>query len=593
MRTSNGCWTCRVRRKKCDEKQSVCGICAALRITCSYDEERPAWMDGGVRQEEMAKQLKREIKEKGNRRGGERAIHISSNRVQISEAITSESTELPDRVPMVLATPPSNLFGAHPYNHNSGVESYPEASTILFQHGADRTNKDALESIVFEPSDTVLLMFYLEQLLPFLFPFYQPSLHQGGRAWMLELMMNSPVVRQATLCLSSFFFTLAQGAANRDGIGEMGLAQTRAAFAVLRQALQVIDSSGITEHPHCAVRIMASIMQIQRFEIAVSSFNSCQAHLDAALALFTQLVNISGTVNSVGSGSSFNTVMRSLGSSSWNLPAQHLQFPSAEQAAFRFSSALLILDDIIASTVLQEEPRLYEYHRNLLDNIDDTDPPLNLEVAIGCQNWTLLNIGEIAVLDAWKQRCKRAGNLDVMELVHRATAIKDSLEAHLKRLGNDPILVPRGDSGLLDVFIADHCRQSGTLAGQSSLATRVWAHAALAYLFVVVSGWQPSSVDVRYHVGRVVELLTHQLSPPALLRTMVWPFCVAGCLAESAQEAHLRGMVEVLQPPSVFGTVRKALEIMENVWRKRDAEDFANHDLATCFQSQGGLVLLV
>jgi hypothetical protein len=98
---------------------------------------------------------------------------------------------------------------------------------------------------------------------------------------------------------------------------------------------------------------------------------------------------------------------------------------------------------------------------------------------------------------------------------------------------------------------------------------------------------------VCYHVGRIVELLTRQISPPALLRTMVWPFCVAGCLAEPAQEAHLRGMVEALQPPSVFGTVRKALEIMENVWRNRDAGDAASRDLATCFRSQGDLVLLV
>lgn len=73
----------------------------------------------------------------------------------------------------------------------------------------------------------------------------------------------------------------------------------------------------------------------------------------------------------------------------------------------------------------------------------------------------------------------------------------------------------------------------------------------------------------------------------------MWPFCVAGCLAEPAQEAHLREMVESLQPPSVFGTVRKALEIMENVWRNRDVGDFANCDLATCFRGQGDLVLLV
>jgi hypothetical protein len=334
-------------------------------------------------------------------------------------------------------------------------------------------------------------------------------------------------------------------------------------------------------------------MQVQRFEIAVLSFNNCQSHLNAALALFTQLLDSPDTVGRAGPSSSFNAVMSRLGPSSFILPAKCAQVPSAEQAAFRFSSTLLILDDIIASTVLQEQPRLYEYHRSLLGNIDGTDPPINLEGSVGCQNWALLQIGEIAVLDAWNQQCKRAGNLNVMELVYRATAIKDSLEAHLTRLETDPIIISKEGSSLLDVLTAEYCQQSKTSASQTSLVTRVWAHAALVYLSVVVSGWQPASTDVRYHVGRIIELLRRQVLPPALLRIMVWPFWVAGCLVEPAQEAHLRGMVEVLQPPSIFGTVRKALEIMENVWRHRDAGDAASRDLATCFRSQGDLLLLV
>ncbi|KAK9244391.1 fungal-specific transcription factor domain-containing protein [Lipomyces tetrasporus] len=581
IRTSDGCWTCRLRRKKCDGRHPVCDACTALHITCHHDQDKPEWMDGGVRQEEMAERIKREVKEKAHRRRGERAVHIPGDRV------SGELIVLPQRLPRDLATPPDVP--------NDGMEPCPEASTIWLQRGADctLTSKDARKGIAFGRSDTILLMFYLEHLLPFLFPFYRPSLLQGGRAWILEMMISSPVLRQATLCQSSYFFSLAQGTANRDVDWETVLAQTRDAFVVLRQSLQVIDGSGVTEHLHGAVRIMASIMQVQRFEIAVLSFNNCQAHLNAALALFRQLLDSPGAVEPAGPSSSFNAVISRLGPSSWILPAQRVQVPSAEQAAFVFSSTLLILDDIIASTVLQEQPRLYEYHRSLLSNIDGTDPPIDLEAAVGCQNWALLQISEIAVLDAWKQRSKRAGNLDVMELVHRATAIKDSLEAHLTRLETDPVIIPKEGTSLLDVFTADYGQQSKTPASQSSLVTLVWAHAALVYLFVVVSGWQPASVDVRYHVGRIIELLARQISPPALLRTMVWPFCVAGCLAEPTQEAHLRGMVEALQPPSVFGTVRKALEIMENVWRNRDAGDAASHDLATCFRSQGDLVLLV
>ena len=518
-------------------------------------------MDGGTRQEEMAERLKREVRERSHRRREERS--------------GSTTFEL-----------------IVPGTHIDAMEACPAAFPPPLQHGSDctLTPKDGRTSIPFKRSDTILVVLYLEHLFPFLFPFYHPSLLQGGRAWILEMMFSSPVVRNATLCQSSYFLSLAQGAG--DVVWKAVLMQTRDAFVVLRQALQVISGPGISEHLHGAVRIMASIMQVQRFEITILSFENCHAHLNAALAIFTQLLESTGAVEWEGPSESFNTVMERLGPSSWILPAQCVQVLSAEQAAFRFSSALLVLDDIIASTILQTKPGLYEYHRSLIGNIDGTPPPINLEAAMGCQNWVLLQVGEIAVLDEWKQRCKRAGNLDVMELVGRATAIKDFLVARLMRLKIEPAPIPKEGSSLLDALGADSS-QSQRSFNQTSLVTSVWAHAALIYLFVVVSGWQPASVDLRYHVDLIIELLTHQISPPALLRTMVWPFCVAGCLAERTQEAHFRGMVQALQPPSVFGTVRKALEIMENVWRNRDAGDAASRDLAMCFRSQGDLVLLV
>ncbi|KAK9319614.1 fungal-specific transcription factor domain-containing protein [Lipomyces orientalis] len=595
IRSSNGCWTCRLRRKKCDENHPVCDACSALHITCHHAQDKPEWMDGGVKQEEMAERLKREVKEKAAyRRRGERAVHTSVERASFSEATTGESIILPQRPPRDLASRTCDLLRSTTGTHNDEREPCPSRSTTRPQRGADRalTHEDR-KSIAFGRSDTILIMFYLEHLLPFLFPFYRPSILQGGRAWVLEMMISSPVVRQAVLCQSSYFFSLARGTANVDIFWETVLTESRNAFGVLRQALQVIEDSGVAEHLHGAVRIMASIMQVQRFEIAVLSFSNCQAHFNAAVALFRQLLDSPGAVEPAGPRSSYNVVISRLGLPSWTVPPQCVQIPTAEQSAFRFSSALLIFDDIVASTVFQERPRLYEYHRDLLGDIDGADPAIDLEAAVGCQNWALLQISEISVLDAWKQRCKRAGNLDVMELVRRATAIKDSLETQLTRFETDPVITPKVGSSLLDILTADHGQQSKTSASQSSLVTRVWAHAAHVYLFVVVSGWQPASVDVRYHVGRIVELLTRQISPPALLRTMVWPFCVAGCLAEPEQEDHFRGMVEALQPQSVFGTARKALEIMENVWRNRDPKDAASRDLATCFRSQGDLVLLV
>ena len=593
--SSTGCWTCRLRRKKCDENRPLCDTCTTLHITCHYGHEKPVWMDGGVRQEAMAEQLKREVKEKAHLRlrRKERKAHTS-----ISSNGTSAAEIANVGIPREPATSTSQLPEMRPDNHahNSGSEQIPEVSIEAYQRkgGCTLANKNSQENTGVSSGrpDIVLLTFYLENVFSFLFPFYRPSVLQGGRSWILELMLRSPVFQRVTLCQSSYFFSLARGTTSHDVGWETVLTQTMNAFETLRKALRVIDSSSIAEHIHGTVRILTSIMQVQRFDLVISGYENCQSHLNAALALFVPLLESASVIELTEITSSFNTIFRLLGPSSLDLSAQSIQIPSAEQAAFRFSSALLIFDDIIAGTALQEQPKLYGYHHSLLASINGRVPSIDLEPVIGCQNWVLLQIGEIATLDTWKQRCKRAGNLDVMELVQRAAIIKESLEIHLTRLETDPI-IPQEVNSIFSVLGADSCQQSRAPARQSSIITRIWAHAARLYLFVVVSGWQPANADVRHHINRILELLMNQLSPPALLRTVVWPFCVAGCLAEPAQEPLFRGLVDAMQPPSVFGTVRKALDIMEHVWANRNADDTLNRDLAACFRRQGDLVLLV
>ncbi|KAI1750638.1 fungal-specific transcription factor domain-containing protein [Xylaria castorea] len=564
IRSFNGCWTCRLRRKKCDERRPVCETCASLHITCHFGQEKPEWMDGGARQEQTAARFKQEVKDNAHRRREGRGDMPGD-----SIGTTGTTADVA----------PSNGTNTEPDSRSSTMQRTSGGNSHC-----PLSRKDVQGGIRLGQSDTILLMFYLENVLPFLFPFYRPSIVRGGRAWILEMMINSPVVCQATLCLSPYFFSLAQGTANDDVLWERVLTRTRDAFVMLSQALQIINSSGIAGHLHGAVRIMASIVQLQRFEIAVLSLGNCEAHHNAALALFEQLLESVGPAELTEPCASFDAVLDRLGAAS---PSEEfLHIPSAEQAAFLFSSTLLVFDDIVASTILLERPRLYEYHKGLLGNTNGTEPRIDLEGILGCQNWVLLHIGEISALDAWKQQCKRLGSLDVMELVRQATVIKCSLEAQLTQLETEPVTIATDCESVLDILTADDSSRPGATKNQTSLVTRVWAHASFLYLFVVVSGWQPANSEVRHHVSRIIELLSSHISQPSLLRTVTWPFSVAGCLAEPMQEAHFRAMTERLKPPSVFGTVHKAFEMMENVWRRRNAEDDATRDLATCFRSK-------
>ena len=592
-RSSGGCWTCRVRRKKCDEQRPVCKICASLHVTCHYSADRPAWMDGAVKQEEMAERLKREVKEQAIRHSRYGADHVVGGGISVSPNTSSPLNR--HGLPRNMASSTCDMLET---TTNSGHQRRSTEQGHVF--GSKRVEpthelagEEAHQSTALERSDTVLLMFHLEHCLPFLFPFYRPPLTEGGRAWILEMMIKSPVVREATLCQSSYFFSLVRTPREHRAACPTVYSQVKAAFSTLRRALQVISDSDITKHLPGAVRVLASIMQMQRFEIAISSFENCRAHLTGAVALFKRLLNCQAVAHLSDSKARFNKVMSKLGPSLRIHPSGSCPICSAEQSAFTFSTALLLIDDIIASTVLQEQPRLLEYHSSLLTSADSEACCIDLEAVVGCQNWVFVLIGQIATLDAGKQVCKQAGDLDVMELVQRATVIKKTLTHCLANVENAPPKPKAEGSILLDVLTPEYCQSVRAHANQKSMVTCVWAHAALCYLFVVVSGWQPGSAEVRYHVERIIELISHEMSPPTLLRTMAWPFCIAGCLADRTQEGRLRVMLEKLQPKEVFGTVQKAFKIMENVWQDKDSLTTTSRDLAMCFRSQEELALLV
>lgn len=45
-RTKTGCWTCRLRRKKCDENKPACSNCTSRNLECYGYDQKPVWMLG-------------------------------------------------------------------------------------------------------------------------------------------------------------------------------------------------------------------------------------------------------------------------------------------------------------------------------------------------------------------------------------------------------------------------------------------------------------------------------------------------------------------------------------------------------------------
>ncbi len=126
------------------------------------------------------------------------------------------------------------------------------------------------------------------------------------------------------------------------------------------------------------------------------------------------------------------------------------------------------------------------------------------------------------------------------------------------------------------------------------LNTQIWGQATITYLSVVLSGWQPSSSEIRNSVAQTVELLL-SLPSPDCLRTLVWPFTVTGCLAAPDQEQVFRDMVAAMGPLKVFGTIRESLAILEHVWARRAEidENPDQWDLGACLNCLHQPALLI
>jgi hypothetical protein len=595
-----------MRKKRCDELRPLCENCSTLQITCHFGNEKPPWMDGGANQKVKAEEVKREVKRAAARRRGVLPTDI----VESVDVETMRDAELArNDAPGQSSSTERSPFSSGADSNSSPSWTSVNASQILEPESSsslrDVVNQQDIlfidNSLAQQPRSSELdrrfISFYFDYFFPFLFAFYKPTLLEGGRSWIMELVTSNQAMWHTTLCLSTYFVSVAlDGAATGHKVcktmaWDKLLQQMSVTFMMLQRHLDDVDLSNAQDFMIQKSRTMGSIIQLQRFEIVVGNFENCQRHLDAAIALFRQIFHAGEEIAADNSKiHTFYMVLSRLGQPLWNTGSHETRAWSSDQAAFRFYTALLLVDDVVASTCLNDPPALSAYHSQLLTNGGNSNGRslLSLEDFVGCENWVIVQIGETSALDAWKKSMKRSGQLDMMELVARASAIKQTLLCKLARLEAAANTPKTSNFGLFTAY-NDHLPIMP--GGCTTFVTRVWAHAALLYLSVVVSGWQPGSAGIREHVVRIL-LLLEQMPKPELLRTMVWPFCIAGCLADREEECRFRALTDVLFPHRLFGAARKALEIMENTWKCRNELDI-DTDFATCVCSLGYMSLLV
>jgi hypothetical protein len=624
---SAGCWTCRLRRKKCDKIQPQCGVCTNLEINCHFNAGKPEWMVREDRRREMAESIKKQIKHNAtgrrerklasvesavNSENGEGILVIELENDTIRTRSGSRGIESAKSMNVGLFEHDPNITNGHTrdvqspnqvheeilgFKHQTqSGNAVPQIKTVL--DSLDRSIDGHMGSTLYpEDSDyeTDFIMKYLDYVFPSLFPFYQPAIFETGRSWMLSLLRRNKTAFHSALSLTSYFFTIALTDAYEDAYADCTSElwsrlenQTDKCFKIIHTNMLNLNFRNKTTTALEKVYMMESIIQVLMFEVVLGRSVDWNLHLTPALALFEEVVGEADSHDS-----KMISVLHSIGLPTWYKAEYGHYMWNPDQAGFRFFAALLIFVDIIASTALVQTPKLSRYHSEFLARQDDGAPilgftHLRLSTMVGCQNSVMVAIGQIAALDAWKQKMKHTGSLSMLQLLERSAPISISLNTTLDALDSTAALQqPQDPLNLPFHSYAVRCNASAP----SNLTTRIWTVAAQVYITVVISGWQPSNAKVWGGVSHILELL-HTV-PSNHLRTLAWPLCVAGCLASIDQEQGFRNMFAAKKKIELLGSLNEARRVMERVWESRGKLDAETWDLAACFSILEKPVLLI
>jgi hypothetical protein len=195
---------------------------------------------------------------------------------------------------------------------------------------------------------------------------------------------------------------------------------------------------------------------------------------------------------------------------------------------------------------------------------EDVFPQIHFDKLMGCENWVIHLIWEIAIFSEWKTRLEAGGGVSIWEIVRRGSDIKSQLETGLVTSSG----YANGITSM-DVMTATSEDASKSLVRE---ITRIFASAALVYLEVIISGPHPDLLEIRQGVSKTMAALD-TLQDKDFVRNLLWPVCIVGCMATVEDESYWRTLLlGVSQDRWSFGRPRNVLKIMEECWLLRKCE---------------------
>ena len=218
MTSPSGCWTCRLRHRKCDLRTPVCRECRDRSIPCHGYGSKPSWMDGATAERQELTRIKKAVKQNF------RKVRRAQNRDRQAASHRLHGSAIPSPIVPIHSpsTPAAAVTGLPPHSHPQHLSANAESPQTSHAPGLASVGpgndcipvqNDRSTAIipcschpapldVFQPKSASLVMHYFDKVFYWQYPYFQSRSCLGDRGWFLSSISSGGPLYHAALALS-------------------------------------------------------------------------------------------------------------------------------------------------------------------------------------------------------------------------------------------------------------------------------------------------------------------------------------------------------------------------------------------------------
>ncbi|KAF7312576.1 Zn(2)-C6 fungal-type domain-containing protein [Mycena indigotica] len=600
--SKGGCWTCRLRRKKCDENREgdSCHTCIRLTIDClGWGPKRPEWMRDKAAVERYKADIKAQLTRAGLIRGQPRSSLLTPGMMGARRTYPPHRRSADASIMGYDSGGEFYQFGQGPRgmfpgaNNNSAFYGMPGMAFSDHSLTPPDFNNPALFGAAFDSSSTSStpgsgqippLDFDFTQLGPGMdfagvgldpsadntLPLFagHSSLQENHCIYYFEHVRKVQFIfagNSVTNITCSMIVNEPRGAVTNAVCALASLHYTRMRVS---HGLEAPDPN--PEHSTAKYFHDEAYFQLHNAKQVRGTYGEADVVAALHLVWFSQLSGGATDWQPVFSVACdwLSQQTDLLTSDNPKLAIQRL--PPSSQLIVKITLWL----DIFSSLTVMRPPKYLALYKRLFGDLagwQSHSDEIRMTTLTGCPEEVLLGIAEVSALAHWKAEQRRKGTLSNRDLIRRGDEIERRLRTALGAMearGGDML----DKTPLHPTLVQSDSEQVNAAPYPTSetraLVARIFEEAVVLYLHTVLNDSNPGVPEISTSVGSIVQHL-HQLPPSEVDRALVFPICLAGCMTDDSNwreflKARLQARDESL------GNLMRTRLLMEAVWQKRD-----------------------